>query len=233
MIYRMRIYQAIPDKLPEFHRFFNEHLLPIQVRHGARLVGRWETDDGRVVAIWEYDDRDAYQRIDRAVRGDPASTVAREAQASDGPLYTTYDQTLMSATLVLPWPTDHPVPVAGAIVRRGDEILLVRPHEEQLHWLISGYLEAWESVEEAAVREVREETGLDVEIERMVGSYSCRSIGKNLVFAVCVARPVGGELRIGAEIADARWFPIDALPPWPADSPAAQAVADLRAAQGQ
>lgn len=35
MIYRLRIYEAIPDKLPEFHRFFREHLLPIQLRHGG------------------------------------------------------------------------------------------------------------------------------------------------------------------------------------------------------
>lgn len=49
MIYRLRIYQAIPNKVPEFHRFFREHLLPIQLRHGARLLGRWETDDGRVL----------------------------------------------------------------------------------------------------------------------------------------------------------------------------------------
>lgn len=137
----------------------------------------------------------------------------------------------MSPTSVPPWPADHPIPVAGVIVQRPGEILLVRPHEEQLHWLVSGFLEAWESVEEAAVREAREETGLEVEIERVLGSYSCRTIGKNFVFVVCVARPVGGELSAGAEIADARWFALDALPPWPSDSPAAQAVSDLRAAE--
>jgi NIPSNAP len=59
MIYRMRIYQAVPASLPAFHDLFRTHLLPIQQRHGARLIGRWQTDDDRVVAIWQYDDQDA------------------------------------------------------------------------------------------------------------------------------------------------------------------------------
>jgi len=53
VFYRMRIYQAVPENLPVFHEFFRRWLLPIQQRHGARLIGRWETDDGRVVAVWE------------------------------------------------------------------------------------------------------------------------------------------------------------------------------------
>lgn len=125
-----------------------------------------------------------------------------------------------------PWPPDHPIPVVGVIVQRGEKVLLVKPYGEELHWLISGFLEAWESVEEAAVREVREEVGLEIELEGLVGSYSTRSIGKNFVFIVCLAHPVGGELRTGHEITDARWFPVDRLPPWPAHSPAMAALTD-------
>jgi hypothetical protein len=50
----MRIYQAVKENLAVFHESFRTHLLPVHLRHGARLVGRWETQDGRVVAIWEY-----------------------------------------------------------------------------------------------------------------------------------------------------------------------------------
>src|SRR5215467_11548109 len=74
----MRIYQAVPENLPLFHEFFRRWLLPIQQRHGARLIGRWETDDGRVVAVWEYDDRAAYQRIESAVRKDPDLILAQQ-----------------------------------------------------------------------------------------------------------------------------------------------------------
>jgi hypothetical protein len=81
VIYRMRIYQAVRENLPVFHDFFRTYLLPVQLRHGARLAGRWETEDGRVVAIWEYDDQAAYERIEAAARADPDARKARQHRA--------------------------------------------------------------------------------------------------------------------------------------------------------
>ncbi|HXW43673.1 MAG TPA: NIPSNAP family protein [Streptosporangiaceae bacterium] len=98
MIYRMRIYQTVGANLPLFHQFFLTHLLPVQLRHGARLVGRWEADDGRVVAVWEYDDRQAYERIEAAVRADPDSDRAREHRAGLPPLITATEEVFMTAT---------------------------------------------------------------------------------------------------------------------------------------
>lgn len=100
MIYRMRIYEAVPENLPAFHAFFRERLLPVQVRHGARLIGRWETEDGRVVAIWEYDSREAYERIETAVRADPDSQAAQEFRRTNlGPLFTEREEVFMVSTL--------------------------------------------------------------------------------------------------------------------------------------
>ena len=99
MIYRMRIYQAVRENLPAFHQFFREHLLPVQLRHGARLVGRWETEDGRVVAIWGYDDRVAYERIEQAVRSDPDSAAAQAHRQTLGQLFTSREEVFMTSTL--------------------------------------------------------------------------------------------------------------------------------------
>ena len=88
MLYRVRRYVAVPKRLADFHDFFHDHLLPIQVRHGARLIGRWETDDQEVIAVWEYDDGAAYERIDAAVRADPASVEAQERRCAGEPFFT-------------------------------------------------------------------------------------------------------------------------------------------------
>lgn len=102
MFYRMRTYQAVQANLSDFHRLFYEHLLPIQRRHGAVLVGRWETEDHRVIAIWEYESRDDFQRIHRAVRDDPDTAVAQEIRRTLGPLFTEKDDTFMVGTGVAP-----------------------------------------------------------------------------------------------------------------------------------
>ena len=131
-----------------------------------------------------------------------------------------------------PWPGDHPIPVAGAILDigeaildSGEEILIVRPKHLDQFWLVSGYLEAWESAEDAAIREVQEEVGLVIHRPTIVGSYSCRPIGLNMVFIVYATRvPRESQVTIGDEIAEASWW--DALLNWPIDSPATIAVND-------
>ncbi|MEV6558446.1 NIPSNAP family protein [Nocardia sp. NPDC051756] len=95
VIYRMRIYQAVRENLAIFHEFFRTHLLPTQLRHGARLVGRWETEDGRVVAVWEYDDRDAYERVQAAVAADPETRRAQELRRGLPALFSEKDEVFM------------------------------------------------------------------------------------------------------------------------------------------
>ncbi len=115
---------------------------------------------------------------------------------------------------------DAPTPVAAAIVQRGDEVLLVRPHGAEAFALVGGYPEPYETIEEAAAREVKEETGLEVQVESILGSYSIDPMGRNLVLVVCVARVVGGDYRLQEEeLEEGRWFPLDGLPAWPDDWP--------------
>ena len=98
MLYRVRRYAAVPDRLAAFHDFFHGHLLPIQVRYGARLIARWETDDHKVIAVWEYDDRAAYERIDAAVRADPASHRAQEIRRAGEPFFTEMHESFARST---------------------------------------------------------------------------------------------------------------------------------------
>ena len=99
VIYRMRTYAIVRESLQRFNEFFEEHLLHTQLRHGARLVGRWSTEDDRVVAIWEYDSRDDYERIQRAVTLDPATARAQEVRVTLPQLFTSMTETFMTSTL--------------------------------------------------------------------------------------------------------------------------------------
>ena len=124
---------------------------------------------------------------------------------------------------------DAPTPVAAAIIEREGKVLLVRPHGADHFALVAGYPEAFESIEDATVREVREETGLEVRVERVLGSYSCAPMGRNLVLVVCVAMIEAGKLTLQAEeLAEGRWFALDALPEWPQEAPLHEVFRDYR-----
>ena len=98
MVYRMRTYQAIPEKLQVFHRYFHDLLEPIYARHGIATIGRWETSDAKVVAIFGYASRDDFERATAAVDADPQMVAALEYRKTVDPLWTDYRDVFMTAT---------------------------------------------------------------------------------------------------------------------------------------
>ena len=76
-----------------------QHLKPVQLKHGARLVGRWQTDDDRIVAVWEYDSMDAYQAIQQKVVADPDTHKAREIRKTLPPLIVEQEEVFMKSTV--------------------------------------------------------------------------------------------------------------------------------------
>lgn len=102
----------------------------------------------------------------------------------------------------------------GAIVRRGDKVLLSRRAREPhagLWDLPGGFLESGEHPEAGVVREIREETGLDAKVERLVGV----AMGKygeldtlNMVYELDAA----GDAVPADDSLELRWFSLSALP---------------------
>jgi 8-oxo-dGTP diphosphatase len=71
MIYRRKTYKIIPEQLEPFNDFFHDYLLPNQLKHGARLIGRWTTETrDEITALWAYNSYAEYERIEAAVRAD-------------------------------------------------------------------------------------------------------------------------------------------------------------------
>ncbi len=77
MYFRFRRYSVVSGKTEAFNDFFLSYLLPIQRRHGAKLVGRWQTEDGgEIVVLWAYDSKESYEAIADRVSSDPDSVKA-------------------------------------------------------------------------------------------------------------------------------------------------------------
>jgi 8-oxo-dGTP diphosphatase len=103
---------------------------------------------------------------------------------------------------------------AVAVVVHDGQVLLIRRSDLRIWALPGGGLEAGETLETCCLREAKEETGLEVEIERLAGLYARRRVlGRpmDLTF-VFVCRVVGGALGISDETTAVRYWPIQKLP---------------------
>lgn len=104
-------------------------------------------------------------------------------------------------------------PVCIVLIERGDEILLARsPHfPPGMYSSLAGYVEAGESAEACAHREVREEAGIEIRNLRWFGSQSW-PFPHSLMLGF-FAEYSGGEITPQVEeIEDAQWFRRDNLP---------------------
>lgn len=145
-----------------------------------------------------------------------------------------------------PWPERVAAGVAAGVRDGAGRVLLARRADNGLWGLPSGHVEAGETVAEAVVRDVREETGLAVRVARLIGVYSdpasqvvAYALGRvsHFVTACFLCQGVRGAVRCdGVEALEAAFFAPDALPSdllamhprWLADALAEQTTGFVR-----
>jgi len=118
-------------------------------------------------------------------------------------------------------------PAVIVLVERGDTVLLGRNARfpGAMHSTLAGFVEAGETLEEAVVREIREEAGIAVRAIRYFGSQPW-PFPDSLMLAF-TAEHAGGEVRPDpSELADAGWFRADAMPVVPPRLSIARALID-------
>jgi ADP-ribose pyrophosphatase YjhB (NUDIX family) len=118
-------------------------------------------------------------------------------------------------------PANSVVPSTTAVVTdEHDRIVLIKRRDNDLWALPGGGMELGESIVDTAVREVKEETGLDVEVTGLIGVYTNPSHVMAYTdgevrqqFSLCfTTRLLGGDLLADSESTDIAWTPSQDIP---------------------
>lgn len=110
----------------------------------------------------------------------------------------------------------NPFPTVDIIIEQGEKIILILRRNEPQQWAIpGGFCDYGESLDEAAVRETREETGLEVELIEQFYTYSDprRDPRQHNISTVYIARAIGGTLCAQDDAQGIGVFTEDDLPP--------------------
>jgi ADP-ribose pyrophosphatase YjhB (NUDIX family) len=108
------------------------------------------------------------------------------------------------------------VAVGAAVTNERGQLLLIRRADSGMWLYPTGWCDVGYSAPEVVVKEVEEETGIQVEPVRLIGVLDGMRLGESripLYSLLFFCRAVGGELRLHPlEVSDAGWFARDALP---------------------
>jgi ADP-ribose pyrophosphatase YjhB (NUDIX family) len=176
------------------------------MKHQLDLIKRIKSlaDIGLVYAEDEYD-KDRYTELKEI-------SLKLLAEVSNKPLH-------VLQNFILP-EKDYPtvkVDVRGFILNEADEILMAKESVDGKWTIPGGWADIGDSPSEAVLKEIKEETGFDAEVVRLLAIYDKRFhehppepfyIYKIMFFC----KIVGGELQHGFDMQGADFFPMDRLP---------------------
>ncbi len=100
--------------------------------------------------------------------------------------------------------------VFGIIKDENNNVLLVLRNDSNLWTLPGGGLKEGESPWQGVIREIKEETGYDVEVIRLIGVYSKPK--KNEIVLLFKCKIIGGKMRLNEEAKDIRYFSPKEIP---------------------
>jgi 8-oxo-dGTP diphosphatase len=111
----------------------------------------------------------------------------------------------------------NPVPAAGVVIEEDNRILLVKRKYEPYKgdWSFpAGFMEYDESPEQCAIREIKEELNVDVELDGLFGVYSGMDDPRtHAILIMYWAKIKGGELKPGDDAEEIGFFAKEEVPP--------------------
>lgn len=103
-------------------------------------------------------------------------------------------------------PSKHFISAATIVLNDQKEILLIKG--PMRGWeMPGGIVEEGESIKDAAIRETKEESGIDIEVLKFCGVF--QNVSKSICNTLFLAKPIGGEFTTSSESLEVGFFPID------------------------
>jgi ADP-ribose pyrophosphatase YjhB (NUDIX family) len=102
-------------------------------------------------------------------------------------------------------PPKHIVSAAAVVLNDQNEILLIRGPKRGWE-MPGGQVEEGESLKDAAIRETKEESGIDIEIIKFCGIF--QNVTGSIVNTLFLGKAVGGEPKTSPESLDVGFFPV-------------------------
>lgn len=109
----------------------------------------------------------------------------------------------------------NPKPAVGVYIIKKDKVLLAKRAIEPFkgYWdSVGGFVEEGESPAETAIRETKEETGLDIKIKKILGAGKDKYGNQDTVVIAFVAEVTGGVPKASDDVSELRWFSLNNLP---------------------
>jgi len=103
-------------------------------------------------------------------------------------------------------PPKHIISAATIVVNEQNEILLIKGPRRGWE-MPGGQVEEGESLKEAAIRETKEESGIDVEILKFCGVF--QNVSSSICNTLFLAKPIGGKFTTSSESIEVGYFPIE------------------------
>lgn len=100
----------------------------------------------------------------------------------------------------------HIVSAAAIVLNERNEILLIKGPKRGWE-MPGGIVEEGESLKDAAIRETKEESGIDIEVIKFCGVF--QNVSRCICNTLLLGRPVGGELTTTPESLEVGYFPVE------------------------
>lgn len=99
----------------------------------------------------------------------------------------------------------HIVSAAAIVLNENNELLLIK--SPLRGWeMPGGQVEEGESIKQAAIRETKEESGIDIEITKFCGIF--QNVNRSICNTLFLGKPIGGEPTTSFESIEVGYFPI-------------------------